>query len=459
MKLKLIDINKLLERQYEKQTNKYWGLIKKIIAHPNMLLAAYNNLKNKSSVKQTQIVVSLNNNETLQCIKNTANALKTGTFTFKSTQNIFLFKNKELKQTVTINNIVQEAIYMVLKIIYEYEFLRCSPGICLDQNPHINLKIIKNTWKPPSWWLKINLRKQFDAKLQRKVLFTIIRSKIIDQNLENILNLLLNNNILNLNFETSLNKKIKTPNSKLSILLLNIYLHKLDLYIINQKKEIEFSQKNPSSNKIKTPNFYLINYTRYATTILLAISGPKWLTLFIHSNIQTYLKSNLHVSQNTTEIIYAKLDWINYLGVRVLIKKEKNSIQIQAPLSKILNKLKNLGITQLEGKPRRLSSIIRQTDEKIIKWFSNFAIKLITYYRCCDNFHSIKKYVNYHLRWSCYHTLANKFKTTITKIIKKYDKNLIIIKNKQTLFYFPTIQKIKNMNSQFLTKEKIVNPI
>ena len=117
MKLKLIDINKLLERQYEKQTNKYWGLIKKIIAHPDMLLTAYNNLKHKPSVKQTQIVVSLNN-ETLQYIKNTANALKTGTFNFKVTHNIFLLKNKKLKQTITINNIIQEAIHMVLKIIY-----------------------------------------------------------------------------------------------------------------------------------------------------------------------------------------------------------------------------------------------------------------------------------------------------------------------------------------------------
>jgi len=63
--------------------------------------------------------------------------------------------------------------------------------------------------------------------------------------------------------------------------------------------------------------------------------------------------------------------------MRILIKKETSpnnansgitaSLQIQAPLANILNKLQTLGITQFGGKPRRLSSIITQTDENIIK--------------------------------------------------------------------------------------------
>lgn len=467
MKLKLIDINRLLKNQYKKQTNKYWGLLKKIIATPAMLLTAYDNLKNNAPSKQTRVV--LLNSTKLQYIKNTANALKLGTFTFKTTQDIVVLKNKELKQSVTINNIIQEAIYMVLKLIYEYDFLNCSQGTWPGQNPHINLKTIKNTWKQPSWWLKITLQNQFDATLQRKVLFNIIRSKITDQSLENILNILLNNKILNLNFETLLNKEIQ--NAQLSILLLNIYLHKLDLYIIKQKKEIALNHKHQSINKLKTSILHKINYTRYTTNLLIAISGPKWLALNIRFNVHQFIKSNLHLNipQISTELKYAKLNWIFYLGVRILIKKEKipnnqhsrttDSLQIQAPLSNILNKLQTLGITQFGGKPRRLSSIITQTDEKIIRWFSKFANKLITYYRCCDNFSIIKKYVNYHLRWSCYHTLANKFKTTITKIIKKYDKNLIIQKKTRTLVYFPTVQKIKKMNIEFLTKTQLLNPI
>jgi hypothetical protein len=50
------------------------------------------------------------------------------------------------------------------------------------------------------------------------------------------------------------------------------------------------------------------------------------------------------------------------------------------------------------------------------------ALGILNYYKPANNFHEVKKLVDYHFRWSLLHTLAGKHTSKVHSIISKYGK-------------------------------------
>ena len=130
-------------------------------------------------------------------------------------------------------------------------------------------------------------------------------------------------------------------------------------------------------------------------------------------------------------------------------------IQIKAPVEKIRSKLREKGVISKKGVPLALRSLTSQDTNTIIQWYGYVAHGLLSYYRCCDNSANVKKLVDYHLRWSCFHTLAQKFKTTVSKIIGIYGKDLVLEKKGKKRNIFPSNSYIRNLKVEFLTYSSI----
>nr|YP_004927697.1 hypothetical protein TrlaMp49 [Treubia lacunosa]AEH99744.1 hypothetical protein TrlaMp49 [Treubia lacunosa] len=128
-------------------------------------------------------------------------------------------------------------------------------------------------------------------------------------------------------------------------------------------------------------------------------------------------------------------------------------IQIYAPLSRILDKLRARGIINAEGRPTSVPVLATQDDVTIMQWYGSVAHGLLSYYRCCDNFSKVKKMVDYQLRWSCLHTLSHKMKAKgVGKVIDKYTHELRVETAKGPRVYFPTPTELRIMGKQFLVK-------
>jgi len=118
-----------------------------------------------------------------------------------------------------------------------------------------------------------------------------------------------------------------------------------------------------------------------------------------------------------------------------LIKRQTDLfIQIHAPSKIIKHRLKTKGILSKKGKPQALNFIVKESDSNILMWYSFLARAIINYYKCADNFQKVKSIINYQIRWSIYHTLAKKYKTSIRKLMKKYNDDFKLKKKLQNIF-------------------------
>ena len=78
------------------------------------------------------------------------------------------------------DRIVQQAIHMVLKQIFESEFLSTSYGFRTFKSCQSAFVQIRKNWVGISWFLKFNIQKCFD-KIDKHRLISIISKKIDDQ--------------------------------------------------------------------------------------------------------------------------------------------------------------------------------------------------------------------------------------------------------------------------------------
>nr|WQM73811.1 maturase [Cyperus rotundus] len=115
-------------------------------------------------------------------------------------------------------------------------------------------------------------------------------------------------------------------------------------------------------------------------------------------------------------------------------------IQIEAPIKKILRRLRDRGIiSRKRPRPIHVASLTNVSDGDIVNRFAGIAISLLSYYRCCDNLYQVRTIVDYQIRWSAIFTLAHKHKSSARHIIPKYPKDLKIVNKKgcKTLAEFP----------------------
>nr|ULT85652.1 maturase K [Pterodon pubescens]ULT85687.1 maturase K [Pterodon emarginatus] len=115
-------------------------------------------------------------------------------------------------------------------------------------------------------------------------------------------------------------------------------------------------------------------------------------------------------------------------------------IQIEAPIKKILRRLRDRGIiSRRRPWPIHVACLTNVSDGDIVNWSAGIAISPLSYYRCRDNLYQVRTIVDHQIRWSAIFTLAHKHKSSARNIIPQYskDSNIVNQEGGKTLAEFP----------------------
>jgi hypothetical protein len=131
---------------------------------------------------------------------------------------------------------------------------------------------------------------------------------------------------------------------------------------------------------------------------------------------------------------------------------------VNVPIELVRKAVKLAGFTNSMGRPRPIKLLLCLDDADIIKWYAGVGRRWLDYFCCCRNFKMIKTVVSYHLRFSCFLTLAEKHECTKRQAISHYTKDLKVANDDGAAeLHFPTERDIKMMGDKNLFDPKPVD--
>lgn len=177
-------------------------------------------------------------------------------------------------------------------------------------------------------------------------------------------------------------------------------------------------------------NFKRLYYIRYADDWLIGVSGSKEDAVEIKEKMKTFLLNelNLNLSQEKTLITHARNEKARFVGydIHVLHNDSKHdkrgqriingAIGLRVPDDKMKAKMSEY---MTKGKPIQKTRKTTNSDYDIISQYQAEFRGFAQYYLLAYNAHQMHK-VKRVMELSLSKTLANKHKTTINKVFKKY---------------------------------------
>lgn len=226
--------------------------------------------------------------------------------------------------------------------------------------------------------------------------------------------------------------------------------------IIEQIKEIDKQKIQFHYGDEMDKDYRRMKYIRYADDFLIGIIGSKEEAMKIKEDIANFLQDNLalELSKDKTLITHTGRP-ANFLGYEITISKTNHvkrmadgyprrsvnkMVRLRIPRNLIKQKLFDYDafkIKQGKGieqwKPKERAILINNDDLEILSRYNAEIIGLYNYYSLaanCSNLHSFK----YIMEYSMYKTFAGKYRTSVAKICRQYQKNgifTISYENKQ----------------------------
>lgn len=438
--------------------------LKDIVSDIDILIAAYTKIKGNKGIDTPGT-----DNKTLDGISSKEFAklsleIRTGAYQFKPAKVIEIPKAKggtrRLGLPCARDKIVQEAMRMILAVIYENKFLETSHGFRQGHSCHTALEYIRIKFGERRWFIEGDISKCFDS-FDHKLLIAKIKLRVKDQVFIDLLYKSLKAGYIEQGVYIDSIKG--TPQgSVLSPILANIYLHELDVYMEEYKNSFNKGLRKrtiPIYNKIlrsgkttegilKEPinrlkyihnnriyasietdeNFKRISYVRYADDFLIGVIGSKKDCEKIREDIRIFLleKLNLYLNMDKTKITHPIKERAKFLGYEIHItslSKRKYSTRLRdgvtikvlsytrpllsCPIDMIKDKLYEKGYTKDKKEGTRVGRLIHYTDAYIIQHFSSIWRGIANYYSKASNFGRMTS-IYYILTYSCLLTLVSK---------------------------------------------------
>jgi len=378
------------------------------------------------------------------------------------------------------DKLLQEAVRLILEAIYEPIFSDNSHGFRPNRSCHSCLKQLKMNFTGAVWFIEGDIKGCFD-NIDHKVLIEILQRKIKDSKLINVIRQFLKAGYIE---DWKYNSTYSgTPQGGiLSPLLANIYLNELDKKVAEMKErfdkprsakktkayykksneitrlssrircEKDESQRRKLLSELKKckqdlrkiPNTPQDNkklvYVRYADDWLIGICGNKAECEELKDEIGSYLRDTLklELSEEKTLITHSS-NRTRFLGydIRVrrsqVVKRDKNGrkrrslnlrVELLVPLKEKVEKFlfaKGIVKQSTDGrvKPIRRPHFLNLSDHDIVKRYNAEIRGICNYYRLTVNHHKLN-YFCYLMEYSCLRTLANKHKSSVSKIVSKF---------------------------------------
>jgi group II intron reverse transcriptase/maturase len=385
------------------------------------------------------------------------------------------------------DKIVQEVIRLILEAIYDSPstpyFHDTSHGFRPNRSCHTAMREYRGKWSAVNWIIEGDISSCFD-ELEHGILVSILRKKIQDERFLNLIWKLLKAGYMDLNGRKK-ESLIGSPQGGIaSPILANIYLHELDEFIEDLQIELEQGDKkrrNPvyqrlavrkrqlvAQGQTKTkafreivkemrtlptvvvndPAYIRIKYLRYADDWIIGLCGSKKLAEAIKLRIKDFLLETLklRLSEEKTHITNARGEKTHFLGTDLKVgsggtpkvvlttngsgkrfKRRSTGWEtvMQAPLSKLIKRLKDKGMCTIEGRPLARRGWAFLDAEQIVALYSSVNHGIQNYYRFADNWSRLSR-IQSILQVSLAKTLARKFQITTNQVFKKLGKDMCI---------------------------------
>jgi len=381
------------------------------------------------------------------------------------------------------DKLVQEALRLVLESVYEPIFLDWSHGFRPNRSCHTALKSLKKNFNGVRWFVEGDIKGCFD-NIDHDVLVGLLNSKIKDARIikliykllkagyvedwqyhgtysgcpqGGIISPLLANIYLHeldkfvMNLKTEFDKpreRATTPeHNELRVKTAKIRRH-IDKAEGEKREELLLELKETRAMMLKTPctsqTDKVIKYIRYADDFLIGVKGSREDCQWIKSKLTEFIGNTLkmELSDDKTLITHSG-EFARFLGYDVNVRRSSeikrggsggkglvtkrtlnNHTQLAIPLNDTIHKFifsKGIAEQKKDGTlfPIHRNSLLKLTDLEIVTAYNAELRGICNYYGMASNYHKLKYFV-YLMKYSCYKTLAAKYKTTISKIIEKY---------------------------------------
>ncbi|WOK98529.1 hypothetical protein Cni_G07241 [Canna indica] len=315
--LSRLEHKRLIELRIKKKVKahyyagRYLDLMNNVVATADTLSDSYDMIRLNSNVILTSKKDDI-------CFSSLAEQLASGQFDVQSNTLSILAKSKQKKCLVLpkLNlKIVQEAIRLVLEVVYRPHFSKISHGCRSGRGQRSALNYVSKEINNHNWWFTLFINKEADKYIMSK-LISEMNDKIEDAKLFSFIQSMFDARVLNLVFGNFPKGHGLPHEGVLSPILMNIYLGNLDheIFKISMRYEglcQETDNKVAQSSKLRTwirkqikesdtkqlnaDTETKICTCRYMDEIFVAVSGSKETAIQIKADIVSFLKSTLHL--------------------------------------------------------------------------------------------------------------------------------------------------------------------
>ena len=379
------------------------------------------------------------------------------------------------------DKLVQEVLRMILEAVYEPIFLDVSHGFRPKRSCHTALKQLRREFNGTRWFVEGDIKSCFD-NINHAVLVGLLSNKIKDARITKLIYKFLKAGYLE-NWQYHKTYSGTPQGGIISPLLANIYLHELDKFVMKLKSEFDtpgVGQITPEyrelHNEIKRLSHRLtkvrgeeremvlaeykskrqklmtipctaqtdkkLKYVRYADDFLIAVKGNREDCQWIKSKLAEFIGDTLkmELSEDKTLITHSS-KCARFLGYDVRVRRSgkikrggpghvkmrtlNGGVELLVPLNDKIRQFvftKGVAIQKEDGSmfPVHRKYLVGLTDLEIVSVYNAELRGICNYYGMASNFCKLH-YFSYLMEYSCLKTLASKHKTSLSKIIDKFN--------------------------------------
>ena len=379
------------------------------------------------------------------------------------------------------DKLVQEVLRMILEAVYEPIFLDVSHGFRPKRSCHTALMQLRREFNGTRWFVEGDIKGCFD-NINHAVLVGLLSNKIKDARITKLIYKFLKAGYLE-NWQYHKTYSGTPQGGIISPLLANIYLHELDKFVMKLKSEFDtpgVGQITPEyrelHNEIKRLSHRLtkvtgeeremvlaeykpkrqklmtipctaqtdkkLKYVRYADDFLIAVKGNREDCQWIKSKLAEFIGDTLkmELSEDKTLITHSS-KCARFLGYDVRVRRSgkikrggpghvkmrtlNGGVELLVPLNDKIRQFvftKGVAIQKEDGSmfPVHRKYLVGLTDLEIVSVYNAELRGICNYYGMASNFCKLH-YFSYLMEYSCLKTLASKHKTSLSKIIDKFN--------------------------------------
>jgi group II intron reverse transcriptase/maturase len=355
------------------------------------------------------------------------------------------------------NKLLQEVLRSILEAYYDPRFVPTSYGFRPHRGCHSALIDIQKRWVGTKWFIEGDIKGFFD-NIDHEVMLSILRENIHDERFLRLIGNLLRAGYLE-DWDFRPTHSGTPQGGVISPILSNIYLHKFDRYVYDElipahtrgtrrprtaearrveyqvrqakaKRDVEtyrhwkqIQRRTPTSDYYD-PAYARLRYVRYADDFLLGFIGSKEEAELIKVKIKDWLRANLklELSEEKTLITHARTEAARFLGydISVMYSEDRPNVNGGIRLAIPEDRIQRMCSRYMRnGKPIHRPERIADSDYSIIAGYGIEYRGYMNYYCLAYNLQRMTK-VHWVMQRSLLMTLANKHRTSVLKMVRKY---------------------------------------